>query len=304
MALIRSAARSRARRRLRPVPAMQSSSVLRAGILGALILCASLSGPETAQAATISASTIISAENSFPGETVFVERGGDSPTVVQMIDGGAAQQLQLYDDSILNMQGGAVSHAVLAFGSSVVNVDAGSMFRLSLRQNASSNLFGGRIEGEISMVPYLGGIPTLKMFGGVAHDLSVPGSSVASIHGGRLDWLRVNNGLVNMTGGSILNMILNGHAVVRWSGGELREGFLWMQGDAILHVYGRGLYLDEDSQLFGTLLDGTVIENEWVDLNDRSRVVLHNVPEPSSASIAWTLFALLLTPRLQAQSTP
>ncbi len=242
-------------------------------------------------AATLDSNTIISAENSFPGELVQIVSGASPPTVVQLIAGGEAEQLLVNDDSVLNMTGGSVTGAIYARHSSRVSIFGGNLGELDVRFDSVVNLFDGYV-GEGVSVSGVQGTPTLNIFGGiVAGDVAVGGFTSLNMHGGRVGRVSgdVNPGrdyLVNVTGGSFSYFSFRGSATVHWSGGESRQNQLFIYDESVLHIYGSDWKLEYEDHYSGALLDGTQLTNFWFDLNGNGRVVLHSVPEPSALALA------------------
>ncbi len=257
--------------------------------------------------ATINSNTIISAENSFPGEVVLIEDGESPPTVVQMIDGGEAQRMQLSGASILNIQGGRVAESIYVMGTSSVNIRGGEIASLTVsRGSSSANVFGGTIEREV-WVSSSQGIATLNLFDGQLGDVVGSGGTfpfAINIHGGHMGWIRVSSSMstsvLNITGGSFDRFTPRGQMTVDWSGGEPRAGYLYLWDDSTLNIYGRGLelhYVLGDEFLSGTLLDGTVLHDISISRITNAQVNLHNVPEPSAFGLAVIMIAPLLIRR-------
>lgn len=250
------------------------------------------------RAVTITTDTIISAENSFPDEALYIADGEAPPTTVQMIDGGEAQSIHLRGASILNFHGGRVAERVYPTGTSNINIRGGSIGSLYFsRSSAVGNVFGGTIHGDAVLLSGLGS-PTLNVFGGRLADVVAASNNLEpftlNIHAGYLNWIRVQSvtasSVLNITGGSFDRFSSRGRMTVDWSGGEPREGSLTLWDDSTLNVYGYNLVHrvegDSAGYLSGTLLDGTVIDEIYVDRVANAQVVLHNVPEPSSIAIA------------------
>ena len=111
--------------------------------------------------------------------------------------------------------------------------------------------------------------------------------------GGFLD--AYNSSTVNVSGGSIGSIGSDLHAydssTVNVSGGSI-SGDLWVNGAAVLNIFGRGLVAPfvypggshSVYSLSGTLLDGTIVTNKYLYIQNGSsaRFTLNNVPAPGS----------------------
>jgi len=244
-----------------------------------------------ASAATINYNTIISAENSFPGETVVIEDGLVPPTVVQMIEGGEASSILVSDTSEFNLLGGNITSSIAARGHSQVNILGGSVQSFSVRDYATVNMLGGVVESQINMLGgSLNGVPILNIYDGLIDaDIYVgAATAVVNLFGGSSGLVFVHGGPINLAGGSVLAIDVYGSSNVYWSGGEMRERASLLRDDSILHIYGRNLTYDADGSqhLRGILLDGTVVDGYEIHTVDNSQVILHNVPEPATLTLA------------------
>jgi hypothetical protein len=244
-------------------------------------------GPVILRAATISTNTIISAENSFPGERVQIIRGSSPPTVVQFIAGGEADQLLVDEDSILNMTGG-ITGSIATRHKARATIQGGIAGNLSLKFDSITTLNAGLVTGEVRLSGAQG-TPTFNMNGGeIDGNIIFQGDGVANIHGGRLNTVQGigEDYFVNMTGGSFASWSLRGKATAHWSGGEMRGLNLHVYDESVLHIYGSGWTLDYEEHYSGTLLDGTRLNSTWFDLVGNGKVVLHEVPEPTAFALA------------------
>lgn len=269
----------------------------------AAFVAAILSAP--LYAVTINYNTIISAENSFPGEFVQIHDGPSSPTIVQMIEGGQAAQVNVHDESVFNFHGGFVEGGVNAFEHSQMNIISGTLDRFTLRDDASVNVYGGTFQSQVTLLPGAHpGTPTLNIFGGHFVGLiyaDAPGA-IVNVFGGTMWGLSGHHETINVTGGSLLTLNLQFTSTAHWSGGEFRDKDGLLRDDSTLHIYGRNLTYDADGDehLTGTLLDGTVVDRYQILSEDRSHVILHNVPEPTS----FALLTVGLAVATALQQTP
>lgn len=246
------------------------------------------------RAATINVNTIISAENSIPRDLIQIVDGESPPTVVQMIDGGEAIQVNVAEHSIFNFFGGTIEFGLHARNESQVHFHQGTIPFLTVRDNATANIFGGTIESEVRLLTGFGTSATLNIFDGLIRGNVVPDAmgGILNIHGGRMGSLFGLGGgstVVNISGGSLELFRVDGTTTVHWSGGELRSKLGTFLNDSILNIYGHDLEMEElpngKKLLSGTLLDGTDLANHFIATEDNAQIILHNVPEPSSLAL-------------------
>lgn len=263
-----------------------------------LYLVLSLLARVPVSAARLDMNSIISVQNSFPNELVQVIDGASPPTVIQVIEGAEVGQFQIDGTSVLNLLGGTIAESVYMQHTSQVNMFAGTVGSMSVTFDSVANVYGGLIDGDLRLSG-VRGTPSLNLFGGrVEGSIASLGGSIINIHGGyvaREIFGASGRSIVNVTGGSFNSLAFHGSAVIHWSGGEHRNRLVFLSDDAVLHDYDSGLAIDENRFLSGTLLDETTLANGTrIDLNDNTRIFLHNVPEPASVALAVLALPLAL----------
>ena len=95
------------------------------------------------------------------------------------------------------------------------------------------------------------------------------------------DIVAYGSSIVNVLGGSNDRYLLAyDSSVVYWRGGRLDNG-VKAYDTSTIHVYGFGLQIIED-RFLGTLADGLTLDGRQAQTFDGGRIVLHEVPEPST----------------------
>ena len=208
------------------------------------------------------------------------------------------------DEATVNVTKGRIGgpNGIEAYGSSRVRlsegvIDAGNSFdfvptgALVLDDNAVGEITGGDVNSD-------------------GYSVSTLGNSRLTIHGGSFrGWglFSDDTSVMDVFGGSYSNSICfgacpfflaSGDSRINIHGGDFRpdptQGVSAPEFETLengeIHVFGRGLMLTElrrnNFQLTGTLSDGMP-----VDFPVRGNIILHNIPEPSSAILA--IIALL-----------
>ena len=104
----------------------------------------------------------------------------------------------------------------------------------------------------------------------------------------------LNNSIIEMSGGTIGGATLGDSSIMYLSGGHVLNAIFSIQGDAVLHVYGKDfLYTPEGGYGFGWLSGHWADDSEFTILfrhlpesfPPQSSVVLHIVPEPATISL-------------------
>jgi hypothetical protein len=128
------------------------------------------------------------------------------------------------------------------------------------------------------------------MTGGRPTDIDLLDDSVFVMHDGILGEAIVTDGssraLIN--GGIISQLVISrGNSVLNIRGGRLPERVRVFE-NATINIYGIGLYFTVDpdspqiSLLGGRLADGTPIGGVRYQMHDQGRIILHEVPEPTT----------------------
>ena len=168
----------------------------------------------------IDTNTVIDADNSFPDFGIEVIDGVDSPTVVQVLDGG-----QIGLPSVVR-------------GSSILTVSGGAMGSVSAQDSSTLNISGGELN-----------VPSGGLFDG-GDTIAARDNSTVNISGGRIgvsteegDWHAVHlfdGSIVNISGGEIVGE--GDGAVEVWPSTivNISGGYIHDSDVAVKNFIGRG----------------------------------------------------------------
>lgn len=279
---------------------------------------------ETARAVIINTSTVIDANNSFPGETVEVVDGANPPTVVDVVEGAVIGGWMTNPDIIARGQsivrlwdGGILEHdldavvtlhdqsRVQVFGEYGYWQELGIILHDSSRLDlvAGSSIGYAVAEGTAHIHVRDGQINSVRtddhasarlinadgVLGLENVDVTAGGNSEIKIRGSALDKIQAeDDSAIWLAGGGSLPYASD-RAQFHWVDGiRFREPFN-VSDDATLHVYGYDMeytFYDngEPPAVHGYRKDGTFFYNPVI-LRDNARIVFHTVPEPTSASM-------------------
>ncbi len=162
-----------------------------------------------------------------------------SPTITMGVHSSVSNDLQLFNGSTLEMNGGSIGSAfgkLLAYDQSIVNIHRGTvMLDAELQHSSTLNLEEGRIGNDL---------------------------------------ITFDDSTVNMRGGSVGHAIITNHnSTFNLSGGRIQDN-VFIQDSSILNIYGVGLravlvdpnYQDFYSEymLFGRFVDGTFLNGKVI----------------------------------------
>lgn len=219
---------------------------MRGAILAAVTLV--LTGVARAETTVIDFDTVI---DGIMDENVEIRAGATPPTTVRVVSPASFDtNLQVYDGSIVHFEGGDIGHDLETYDLCIVNMSGGEVSNdVRLFDGSTMNLSGGYVQETID----------------------VHGSSKLYFSGGEIfDSLTCHEfGTAHVSGGTIYGD-LGTHLRVRDSG--------------TIHVYGYGLAM-ADQWLTGSLADGSSISIP-TEIFDNGQILLHEVPEPSTAVLA------------------
>lgn len=240
--------------------------------------------------------TIIDYDATIDGHyTVLnVQRGSNPnpPTVVTLVDGAligsnvppVAGHLEVHDDSIVHIEPGArIIWELYALDDSVVYMSGGAAGDTYVWDNGTLNMSSGYAGMYLSAEDS----STVNFSGGqVGHGISGVGSSTLNISDGAFGFLNAwGTSTVNLSGWSDSN---------GW--GQMGLG---ASGSATVNVFGRDLLLTEDPEhedifaLTGTWADRSPVDIR-VSWSEDAQIILHQVPEPSTAALGLTAGLALL----------
>ncbi len=190
-------------------------------------------------------------------------------TTVDMT-GGSAYNILTYDFSTLNVSGGQTE--VFAYNQSTINVSGGTVYTLDALDFSNVNVFGGSVRG---LHAYDTGIVNVS-------DSADVFSLVASEYG-----------VVNVSGGSVDHLAALEFGTFNLSGGAGFD-YLVAENSGLINIFGYDLSKTDIGGGYGYGFvsgeweDGTIFTIDFSVAGAYSRVVLYEIPEPSTLVIIMT----------------
>lgn len=200
-----------------------------------------------------------------------VIKEGDSYNVVSIYDTPPGR-------TTVSMTGG-LADQTLSYDESILNVAAGEIFSIYMRESSIANIFGGHVR---SVFVWDSATAVLSA-GGSVFSLSAEGEFAT----------------VNVTGGTVEKIPVNEGATANLYRGNV--GGLGVRDSGTINIYGYGFSYDPSAgalnggQLSGFWLDGTAFQIDLYDPETYDSINL--VPEP--ASLLFLLFGGLLIRKKQ-----
>jgi len=249
-------------------------------------------------AATIDYSTIIARGSELDGKSIIVTDGMQGPAHVVIEPGVALTGLSVGGNSSVVMMGGSIDADVNVHTYASFTMLDGDVGGLSASGPVQLYITGGSVAGLVMIraTRNTPGLPQANISGGAFGGNVVVGAGRLLITDGSFQQIQPeSHGTVEITGGKMTRINSFGESVVHYSGGEITGDFDITAISGTIHVYGSNLVHQRHAlRLDGVLADGTVIENYYVSPSG-ARLVLHNVPEPSTLALALTIcFAIFL----------
>jgi hypothetical protein len=265
----------------------------------------------TQAAIVVDSSTTFDATNEINEEATVIKDGESPRTVVTVVEGGKLGDdesnlpiaVELGGTSVLRLLGGEVGTSleggigVLARESSMVIVDSGKIDTRStgIRAEDDSQVLvsGGFVGGPFSASIVTMESTSLDVIGGQTDGGIISlGESVANIRSGEL--------FASMYGASSAVISAQESSTVNIYGGqfspilEVDVAFEALD-QAIINVFGFDLAID-NGRLTGRLSDSSPLDH-GVLTQENGRILLHNVPEPSSVLMAIPVLVTMLRHR-------
>ena len=209
------------------------------------------------------------------GDDYWTVRIFDSPPVHTTVDmtGGWANVIQTYDASTFNMSGGITE--VSAHDVSTINMGGGKIYTLQAAESSTANVFGGHV---YSLEAWNNG--TVNVWG----DADVFAVDTRE------------QGVVNITGGTVDSARVLELGIVNLSGGFLRD-CLYAGDSGIVYVYGNNLFkVPNDGEygygfVYGSWYGGANFHIDFGNFETYSHIIL--IPEPSTVLLLFTGSILL-----------
>ena len=208
-------------------------------------------------------------------DSVRVIAGASPPTTVQFLEPGDADNMTVYDDSIVNMTAGYIGGYLEGYDSATLNVSDG-FFGLGLKAHDQS---------------------TLNVSGGGTELLYVYDESVTDFSGGYYELVKVRDSAhMDIRGNAKMDMLsASGTSTMDIFGGDLS----WPEasGSSVITIHGTdfnypyGEIPDVSGVLTGTLANGDLIDGLPFHIYDDASIVL--VPEPSTLVLLSLAFVAL-----------
>ncbi|MEM1026637.1 MAG: hypothetical protein AAGJ38_00975 [Planctomycetota bacterium] len=237
--------------------------------------------------------------NDFPPITLvgteqvdILDGPGGATTTMNLLDGGSANTVVLFENSVLNISGGTMQR-VEAGDSAFVNMTGGFLGdNIILRDDAQAHVSGGSL---FDFVPRGNSVATLSGDALVRRNFSAVEMSRGEISGGTIggDVLSRDDAIVLMSGGRVDDRIaasLGGD--MRVTGGTW-GGVLRVFGGSNITLFGdfnfeHGIYTDDslldDALITGTLADGSLVSN-IANISNTGTITLAAIPEPGCVAL-------------------
>jgi len=184
--------------------------------------------------------------------------------------GGSAYNILTYDFSTLNVSGGVTE--IGAFDESTINIGGGTIYGLGALNSSNVNVFGGSV-----------------------YSLSAHDTGIVNVWDDAdvvvLDTRET--GTVNIIGGTVDRAGTLDFGTINLSGGLVLDG-LWAGDSGIINIYGFDLAKEISGGGYGygfvsgKWTNGTMFNIDFGWSPTYSRVVLHEIPEPSTLAIIIT----------------
>ncbi len=195
-------------------------------------------------------------------------------SVVLCIKGTTGKAIEIDASTVIDAENSIRGPAIIGRNASapitVTIMDGGSVGELLPTGSASVEMFGGTIGGDA----FLTEDSQLELSGG-----TIRGTVYSR-----------NFATVNIRGGAVLGygdeiaITAGGNSVVNIYGGQIGEGpsLGWLKAwdSGTINVFGSNLGMVA-GRVVGTLSDGTRLDRPFLQ-QDSGRIVLHNIPEPST----------------------
>lgn len=247
--------------------------------------------PRALPAVTINYSTVIGPGSELDGKAILVHDGAEGPVHVVIQPGVELESLSISGQSSVVMLGGDVLSSVNVGGSASFTLSDGAIAGVSANGFVSLTILGGDVSGSVYIGSSRGspGTPQATIAGGTFLQDVAAYTGTMRIIGGDFQQIRPDgDGVVEITGGTMTRINASRDSIVHLSGGEITGDFDITAPGGTIHIYGSNLVHDRRAlRLDGILADGTVIDNYYVSPT-LARIVLHNVPEPSTFALAST----------------
>lgn len=239
------------------------------------------------------------------------------PTTLEVVEGGYLYgRIDAWEDSKINVSGGTIDLAIIAYDNTTVNFSGGQARHLSGEGNSIFNVTGGKLDYGISargnsQYNISGGVMTtlasrdnsnVVITGGTGSNYVAFGNTQVSIMGGTLNSISANgNCEIILSGGLIEDVVYVSSGTVSIVGGSIGSALLTFDGGTIIidgkdfcidgigvdygQIFGQGFMSYEDEpvrRLTGILASGETIDNDFYIMGDSSFML---IPEPASCLI-------------------
>ena len=206
----------------------------------------------------------------YANDTDFAAMLNPTSPTVNLVSGVIWGNIQVYDQSVLNMSGGRVNVRLRSYNNSTVNVTGGDTGP-SLEANGSSivNLRGGGQEGNHF---FASDYSVINVTGGSPGHIYMGGGSTLNISGGSVGEAIAQGRIVNVTGGTIRNVLWGYGGAINISGGYVNQviayGSVSITGGHFVELQATNSepYNSNDGgiiDLYGSNLTKTLIDPNW-----------------------------------------